>query len=208
MKQRNITRVQSARASPAGFALLTSYTSVIRMDDDLKLEKQVEISQATFRKYSDFVAKRIYKPTKASQSFIVNFVVWFFIAIIVMVVFQISSKNIESFHWPSAAISAFPFVLFIGYSYLNIYNYRKLSVPNADGLMLGSKNLVFDSDGINETSSLGGSFYKWQAVEGVEENDGDIYIFVDKFLAIIVPESAFSSSADKVELRELISKYA
>ena len=102
--------------------------------------------------------------------------VWFFIAIIVMVVFQISSKNIESFHWPSAAISAFPFVLFIGYSYLNIYNYRKLSVPHADGLMLGSKNLIFDSDG--------------------------------KFLAIIVPESAFSSSADKVELRELLSKYA
>jgi hypothetical protein len=43
-------------------------------------------------------------------------IVWFFLAIGFMFLFQIGSVDFSKFHWPSALIVALPFLLFIGYA--------------------------------------------------------------------------------------------
>ena len=137
-------------------------------DDVLKISKRADISLACFKKYSSYAVKRVCNSPSAPRSFITNMLLWFFLAIGFMLLFQIGSVDFSKFHWPSALTVALPLLIFIGYSSYNIYKFQKLSFPNSDGLMLGTKEIEFDADGIRETSKLGNSFYHWDAVEAVE----------------------------------------
>ena len=79
--------------------------------------------------------------------------------------------------------------------------------PKEDGIMLGDKTIEISEEGIRETQTLTQSFYSWTCVESVEENKGDLYLFLDNTLALIIPKTAFSSVKEKEEFRELIGKY-
>jgi hypothetical protein len=176
-------------------------------DDVLIISKMTDVSSACFKRYSSYAVKRVCNFPSTPRSFLINMVVWFFLAIGFMFLFRIGSLDFSKFHWPSAFVVALPLLLFIGYSYYGIYKFQKLSAPNSDGLMLGTKQLEFDDDGIKEISRLGNSFYHWNAVEAVEENQGDMYIFVDKTLAIIIPSESFNSDSERADLKGLISNY-
>jgi hypothetical protein len=136
------------------------YHDYIR-DDVLRISKKTDVSSACFKRYSSYAAKRVCNSSSAPRSFLVNMVVWFFLAIGFMFLFQIGSVDFSKFHWPSALIVALPLLILIGYSSYNIYKFQKLSFPNSDGLMLGTKEIDFDADGIKESSKLGNSFYHW-----------------------------------------------
>ena len=100
-------------------------------------------------------------------------------------------------------------MLFVIFALLyNQQRYANALIPNEDGLVLGHKKLLFDEDGITEMSSFGTGFYKWRAVEAFEENEGEYYIFVDRAIAIIVPENAFTDTVQQKAFCELIAKYS
>ena len=84
---------------------------------------------------------------------------------------------------------------------------RQSSTPNENGLMLGEKTIEFATAGITEINPLGRCFYKWESVEALAENNGDLYIFLDKLLALIIPASSFSSDIEKAELQSIVKKY-
>lgn len=71
--------------------------------------------------------------------------------------------------------------------------------PKQNGPMIGAKKLSLNEEGIYEENALGHSYYQWQAVESIEENKGDIYIFVDTVLALIIPTQTFESAIEKEE---------
>ncbi|RUO38613.1 hypothetical protein CWE13_02920 [Aliidiomarina shirensis] len=170
--------------------------------------KTIRVTKTDYLNFANYAYKRLCPPqAKGGIGFIKSMIMWCILAIAFMFAFQINSLSISSFHWPSAAMAAIPFVVFI-FAYAN--NMRKLhqsSIPNENGLMLGEKTIEFGTDGITEINTLGKCFYKWESVESVEDNNGDLYIFLDKLLALIVPASSFSSDIEKAELHSIMKKY-
>lgn len=170
--------------------------------------KSINITKKNYLDYSDFAVKRLLKSEpKKGYVFLKNMILWFVLAVIFMTVFQIKSIPFSSFHWQSSLITTAPFVIFISAFLFNIKKFKRLSIPKENGLMLGNKTIEFRSEGINEINSFGHCFYKWEIVESLEENKDDIYIFVDKVLALIIPSESFSTSGEKEELKLLIQKH-
>jgi hypothetical protein len=170
--------------------------------------KTITVTKTDYLKFTDYAFRRLRTPQpKAGADFIKNMIIWCIAAIAFLFVFQIDSLSLSSFHWPSAAIAALPFVVFIVAYSSNMRKLRQSSTPNENGLMLGEKTIEFGTDGITEINPLGNCFYKWESVKSVEDNHGDLYIFLDKLLALIIPASSFSSDIEKAELQSIVKKY-
>lgn len=170
--------------------------------------KTVNITKQDYLGYSEFALKRLCSPKNTnSASFFKNMIIWCVLTVAFMAIFQIKSVNFSDFHWQSALFTAIPFSIFLVAFLYNINKFKKLSIPNENGVMIGEKTIEFQSDGISETHHLGSCFYKWEALEAIEENKGDLYIFVDKLLALIIPANAFDTDAEKEELKALVNKY-
>jgi hypothetical protein len=169
--------------------------------------KIINISKEDYLKYSNYAAKRLWKSKNKSSGFLRNMIAWFFLAIGFMFIFQIKATTFESFHWQSAAIAIAPFLIFIVSYYLNVRKFKMLCIPNENGLMIGKKTIEVNSEGITETNPLGNCFYRWEAIEAIEEHEGNIYMFVDNLLALILPPESFTSEEEKDEFKELIKKY-
>ena len=185
------------------------------MDLSYTMIKSINVTEKNFLDYYDFALKRLPKvnPIKAkprvnqAKSYLKSVIVWTVLAVIIMTIFKSESVNFSSFHWQSSLVTAAPFILIIFAILFYMNKYRLLSIPKENGLMLGSKTIEFQSDGINETNSFSHCFYKWEIVEALEENKGDIYIFLDKLFALIIPSESFSTEAEKEELKVLVRKY-
>ncbi|WP_417705667.1 YcxB family protein [Rheinheimera aquimaris] len=170
--------------------------------------KTITVTKTDYLNFTNYAFKRLCTPQpKGGIGFIKNMIIWCVLTIAFMFVFQIDSISLSSFHWPSAAIAALPFVVFIVAYYINMRKLRQSSIPHENGLMLGEKTIEFATAGITEINPLGRCFYKWESVESVEDNSGDLYIFLDKLLALIIPASSFSSDIEKAELQSILKKY-
>ena len=180
------------------------------MDVSSTMIKSINITEKNYLDYSDFALKRLFKDkskVKQTRGFLKNMIVWLVVTVIFMAIFQIKSIHFASFHWQSSLVTAAPFVILIVVFLFNIKKCKRLSIPKENGLMIGSKTIEFQSEGINEINSFGHCFYKWEIVEALEENKGDIYIFVDNLLALIIPSESFSTESEKEELKMLVQKY-
>ena len=185
------------------------------MDVSNTMIKSINTTEKNYLDYYDFALKRLPKayPIKAKPKvnqatiFLRNVIVWTVLAVIIMTIFRSEAVNFSNFHWQSSLVTAVPFVLLIFATLIYMDKYKRLSIPKENGLMLGTKTIEFQSDGINETNSFGHCFYKWEIVEALEENKGDIYIFLDKLFALIIPSESFSTEAEKEELKVLVRKY-
>jgi hypothetical protein len=171
------------------------------------MTRTINISKEDYLKYSSYALKRLWKSKNKSSGFLRNMIVWFFLAIVFMFVFQIKATTFDSFHWPSAAIAIAPFLIIIVVYYLNMRRLKMLCIPNENGLMIGEKTIEVNAEGITETNPLGNCFYRWKAIEAIEEHEGDIYIFVDNLLALILPSESFSSEEEKDQFKGLVKKY-
>jgi|GEM_PF-1413038 len=175
---------------------------------DMTMLKSITVTKKNYTDYADFIIKKLCAPKdNKGLGFIKNVIAWFVLTVVFMTFFQVKSIRLSDFHWPSGLIVAVPFLILIIVFLYNNHKLKKQSIPNENGVMIGNKTIEFQVDGICETNHLGHYFYKWQAVEGIEENKGDLYIFVDKLLALIIPASAFTSEAEKEELKALIKAY-
>jgi len=170
--------------------------------------KSINITKQDYLDYSQFAAKRLCKPkNKKGSAFLKNMILWFVLTVAFMIIFQIKSINLSNFHLQSSLVTGLPFVIFICAFFFNIRKIRKSSIPNENGLMIGKKTIEFQVEGINEAHPFGNCFYKWEAVEALEENKGNVYIFVDKLLALIIPSKSFSNAEEREELIEFVKKH-
>ncbi|MBD0411909.1 YcxB family protein [Pseudoalteromonas distincta] len=170
--------------------------------------KSITVTKKNYTDYADFIIKKLCAPKdNKGLGFIKNMIVWFVLAVVIMTFFQVESIRLSDFHWPSGLIVAVPFLILIIVFLYNNHKLKEQSIPNENGVMIGDKTIEFQADGIRETNHLGSYFYKWQAVEAMEENKGDLYIFVDKLLALIIPASTFTNEAEKEELKAFIKAH-
>jgi len=170
--------------------------------------KTVTVTKTDYVNFTNYAFKRLSaSQPKGGTGFIKNMIIWCISAIAFMFVFQMDSISLSSFHWPSAAIAALPFVVFIAAYAINMRELRQLSTPKENALMLGEKTIELAPAGITEINPGGSCFYKWNSVESVEDNNGDLYIFLDKLLAVIIPASSFSSDIEKADLQSIVKKY-
>lgn len=170
--------------------------------------KNITITKQDYLEYSKFAVSRLCNAkSKASSSFLKNMIIWFVLAVTFMSVFQLKSIRFNDFHWQSALITAIPFSILLIVFLYNINKFKRLSIPNDNGLVIGKKSLEFQADGITEINTLGHCFYKWEAVEVIEEYKGNVYIFVDKLSALIIPANSFASEAEKDELKAFVQKF-
>ncbi|MDN3640591.1 YcxB family protein [Simiduia curdlanivorans] len=168
--------------------------------------REFTVSADDFRTYSRFAFLRLSnRKAKGVRSFAVNFVVWFVVAIVFFTIFQFDDFSLSKFHWPSGLAMAFPFVIFV-FAYINnLKEIERKSMPNEDGLMLGKRKIEFNESGITDSNRFGVSVYKWEALQGVEQYQGNVYLSLDTMLAQIFPASSFESSVDRESFVEYIN---
>ncbi|MEZ8059774.1 YcxB family protein [Vibrio splendidus] len=176
--------------------------------------KSIKITKKNYLDFSSFALKRLSTSQESTKkSFIKSMMIGFFIAVFFMsVAINIGRVNFSSFHLQTFLMTmtmtmTLIFILFSGFIY-NLINIRELSVPNEGGIIIGDKNIELTEEGIHEVNPFGSCFYKWEAVESVEDNCGDVYIFVDKLAALIIPSDSFESQIEEEKLVLLIKKYA
>ena len=170
--------------------------------------KSVTITKQNYIDYSQFAVARLCKPkNRKSSGLLKNMILWCVLTLVFLAIFQVKSISFSDFHWQSGLIAAVPFSIFLLAYLYNINTLKKLSLPNENGVIIGEKKLAFQSDGIYETHHLGTCFYKWTAVEAIEEYHGDLYIFVDKLVALIIPANSFADEQEKNELKALVKNY-
>lgn len=161
------------------------------------MNKNVTITEADYHKYNKFACKRLQSSSSSYRTVLLkNVLLWFLIGLIIISIFRGNPISVREFHWPTALGVAVPFILIIIFVTFNIKKFQRSAIPNANGLLLGERLLEFNEDGIKDTCSLGTTFYKWKAVEDICSNDSDIYIFVDKLLAQIIPSSSFDNDKE------------
>ena len=117
-----------------------------------------------------------------------------------------SPVDLNFFHLPSAIITAVPFLLYIGFMVFYTKKARKLAIPKDDGLLLGNKEIEINETGITEINNFGTAYYKWDAVESVEEFNGNVYLFFDPMLGYIFPGACFKDDEERKELIENIKQ--
>lgn len=167
----------------------------------------VNVTREDFLTYSKFACSRLVSPKPSNnKKFVVNLVTWFCLAFGFFSLFNHFNIKLGQFHWPSAILAATPFSLFAFYFLRNVKTIQQGSVPKENGLFLGNRLLEFGSEGFKDTCELGHSYYKWQAVQEIVSNNGNIYLFIDRLLAQIVPKSSFKDESEHNEFLEKLKK--
>lgn len=105
-------------------------------------------------------------------------------------------------HWPTAAIVVVPFLMG-GILYIRgLRSDEEAFIPKDNGLVVGESILELSDSGIKESCKSGYSFYYWDTIEKVVVHEGNVYLFIDKIQAVIIPSSSFHS---ELELDEFIN---
>lgn len=156
--------------------------------------KEVAVTRQDFRTYSKFACSRLTAPeNRGWKPLALNTTMWFVIAFVLVAVFRSTDFSLSLFHWPTAVATAVPFVVLIIAFVANLRRLEKSSIPKENGLMLGKRTIEIDESGIKDSSALGTSAYKWQAVEEIVEHEGNVYLFLDAIQAQVIPASSFSN---------------
>jgi hypothetical protein len=165
---------------------------------------RTKITKRDFEQFNAYTVKKLLKPG-FRWSFLRNISIWFLTAFIFTSLFQHIFNGKSSINLPTVFTTAIPFMLIIFIGYIERRRVAKCYKINENGIMLGDKEFEISDKGIKEEHLYGGNFYKWNAVESIEEHNGAIYIFVDKILALIFPSSAFEDAKLKREFLELVN---
>ena len=173
----------------------------------MKFITSFEVESDTYQNFVKFAVKRAFSAKNQFHAFITNFIAWLLITVFFIFIFQSASSKISNIDWASAFIGALPFCIIIGYSLHANYKVKKFSIPNSNGIILGTKTIELTSDGLLEVSSVSKCQYSWASVEEIAVNNGDYYIFLDKMYALIIPRSAFASSGSIEQFKGCINEY-
>lgn len=154
------------------------------------------ITPESFAAFYQFTSKKVSQTRSGPQSFFTNMFLWFLLTVGFMFLLQFMSRGDSTLHWPSVATGAFPLMVFlIVYISKLLKNQRQL-MPPENGFMLGNRTLEITEQGINETGHNYQTFYYWQVIQEVTNNEGDYYLYVDKVAAMIIPAIAFNGPSE------------
>lgn len=171
--------------------------------------KEITVTNDDYKRYCKYAISRSTpekEKEKGLKPFLLNLIIWFVIAIVFFSIFQSKEFSLSNFHWPTALVTSFPFLVFIVVFISYLKKIEKNSAPKENGLMLGKRIIEIDDSGIKDTNNLGSSLYKWEALEEVVMHEGNVYIFLDTMLAQIIPSCAFENQNEAEEFKKNIEE--
>lgn len=160
-----------------------------------------------YKKFNKFALKQASGNKNEKKSFLVNFIVWLLVAIVFMFIFQAMGNKRFNFDYTTAFIVLLPVTVGV---VIYFYEMRKLQrnvLPENDGFLFSESTVEINEEGLKATKSNAQSFFSWNSIVSVRENEGDFYLFLDNMYAIIIPSSAFSGIEQADEFRGMINKY-
>lgn len=86
----------------------------------------------------------------------------------------------------------------------NLRQARLTRVAGQDPLFSGAQNVTLDDAGISVDGGRFRSFFAWNTVRGVVEEDGLVVVLVTAANGVVVPASAFASEAERVSFITMI----
>ena len=165
------------------------------------------LEQEEYKNFTNFALKRASGNKSEKKSFLVNFVIWFLVAIVFMFIFQTIGKSDFNFDLSTAIIVLLPVLVGVSVYFYEMQKIQKNILPKVDGFLLSESTIEIREDGLHASKEHATSFFNWNSIESVSENNGDFYLFLDNIYAIIIPYSAFTSSRQADEFRGLIKRY-
>jgi hypothetical protein len=190
--------------SPAGYCILTvRYNKYFRVE---MITKQVTVTAEDYVKFCSVAYNRVTKKVHNKWSFLKNFLIWCITTIVMMIIFQLMDFSLTPFHKPTAFLVATPLVLLIALLQSIFKNIQKSARPGEDSILIGQRTVEFSDEGFVQKDELNVSFIKWSALKELYEDGGDLYLFIDKALAFIIPASTFENDAERATLIEQINQ--
>ncbi|WNC71002.1 YcxB family protein [Thalassotalea psychrophila] len=170
---------------------------------------EVNLTEEDFVQFNKYALKKVLSSkTTTILCLLQNIASGAVFGLVVMTIFKMLEGKSHSM-WNTALFSvATLFFLYLIIIKVQQAIYMKKMLPNKDGLVLGSKKIELLENGIKEESQLGYNFYNWKAVVSIEEDKNTVYVFLDKAIALIFPNSSFSSEEEKLDFLTTIQNFS
>ncbi len=149
--------------------------------------------------FSTYTYQKLCKSNNKPVKVIVNMLIWCVLTIVFLTLFRMAGARFGGFDVSSAVLTAIPFVVFIVTVLLHQMRFRRNAMPDENGIVLGNKRLELTQEGIVEHSEFAQCKYKWAALQGVDEHQGNLYLFIDNSIAVVIPKTAFISEQERVD---------
>ncbi len=150
------------------------------------MEIHINLTKLDWSKFQTHVEKELPKKYKTwRESIWFNFLVWFFLGIIFMVIFN----QFSTFQWQTAVFVAMIFFLIFLVFILNLRKLRKSFEPLDNGVLCGSHVFKFTDNGIESKGKGYNGHHSWDIVKKIERASGMVLIYLDTAYAFIFPES-------------------
>ena len=168
---------------------------------------KVTIRESDFKRLQKFAYTRLYQDDNPPKTrYLRRIALWIALVVFFMFIFRTTSISLRDLHIPTLIVASIPLPLFLITFMYYFAQYQKKVIPRKDGITLGDKEFKMNDDGISEVTDLGNSFYKWNAIETVCDNMGDVYIFFDQAVAYIIPRSSFTSADERIAIIEFMKQ--
>ena len=106
------------------------------------------IQKDEYKKFTKFALKRASGNKSEKKSFLVNFSIWFLLAIVFMFVFQAVGKKGFDFDIPTAFIVLLPILVGVGVYFSEMHKIQKNTLPKEDGFLLSESTIEIKEDGL------------------------------------------------------------
>ena len=73
-------------------------------------------------------------------------------------------------------------------------------------MMIGSREIDFEEDGISLKTPVTESTFKWEAITKLKQSDKNYFLYLGTAQAIIVPKRAFEDDFERNEFEQLITR--
>lgn len=163
-------------------------------------------TKADFINFTKFVGNKRLKNADENKihSFLKNMVLWAVLTVLFLTFFQFQSIRLSDFHLMSGLMVGFPlFVFIVGYI-IHSFKLRNACLPSENGIFLSNKVLHLDEQGLTCSCKEMTTQYQWSAFVDVDENQGDVYLFVDTMMAEIVPAASFADDNERTAFVEFV----
>lgn len=150
------------------------------------MEITITLDVEDWERFQSYLEKELPKKVKSwTDNTLFMLVLWAAIAFATLFLL----RQVGEFHWPTAGVVTFFFVLLIAQFVYNLVRFRKALAPSETGAYIGEHHFSFDDEGIKTRGDCYESVHRWPLVQRIERADGAIYIFLDTAFAYVFNEA-------------------
>lgn len=147
----------------------------------------------TYKQFSQFSVRQAITRKSKKGGFIQSFFIWLVLAVAFMYFFQAAKKGFTSISIENIAILYTPVIAFFFTYAWKVQNLRKAMMPFEHGTILAFRELILNDSGITFKSAKITTEYQWGAIQSVTNDHGNVYLYIDNLMAIIIDANEFTS---------------